>query len=53
MIKFRNTLNESRHGDYVSPSAQTVLFHSEGILCSSMEGVSHEEFTEGGSYEIE
>lgn len=40
------------NGDYVSPSAKVVLFQSEGVLCSSVEGLSHEEFSEGGYYEL-
>ncbi len=40
------------NGDYVSPSAKVVLFQYEGVLCSSVEGISHEEFSEGGYYEL-
>lgn len=40
------------NGDYVSPSAEVVLFESEGILCSSVEGIDNEDFIDGGSYEF-
>lgn len=53
MIKVKKTLEESCIGDYVSPSTQIVQLHSEGILCTSFEGASNEDFTEGGEYIID
>ena len=38
--------------DYVSPEVVVVLLESEGILCSSVEGVGHNDFALGESYDI-
>lgn len=38
--------------DYTSPEVKVVLIQPEGVLCSSVEGISHEEFSEGGYYEL-
>lgn len=38
--------------DYVSPEVVVVLLESEGILCSSVEGVGHNDFNFGESYDI-
>ena len=38
--------------EYTSPEVRVVLIQPEGVLCSSVEGISHEEFSEGGSYEL-
>lgn len=40
------------NGEYVSPEVKVVLFESEGILCSSVEGIDNEDFIDGGSYEF-
>ena len=39
-------------GDYVSPEVVVVLLESEGVLCSSVEGVGHNDFDLGESYDI-
>lgn len=38
--------------EYTSPEVRVVLIQPEGVLCSSVEGISHEEFSEGGLYEL-
>lgn len=38
--------------EYTSPEVKIVLIQPEGVLCSSVEGISHEEFSEGGYYEL-
>lgn len=38
--------------EYTSPKVRVVLIQPEGVLCSSVEGISHEEFSEGGSYDL-
>ncbi len=38
--------------EYTSPEVRVVLIQPEGVLCSSVEGISHEEFSEGGYYEL-
>lgn len=38
--------------EYTSPEVRVVLIQPEGVLCSSVEGISHEEFSEGGSYDL-
>lgn len=40
-------------GGYVSPEiTRTVSFQPEGVVCSSIMGISNEEFSEGGYYEL-
>lgn len=38
--------------EYTSPEVEVALIKPEGVLCSSVEGISNEEFSEGGSYEL-
>lgn len=45
------TRDELMSGVYQSPEVKVVLFQSEGILCGSI-GSEHEDFGEGGSYEL-
>lgn len=53
MIKNTNSkADTASHGDYASPSVKTVLLQPEGVLCSSLEGVSHDGFEEDGYYEF-
>lgn len=34
-------------GDYVSPAMKVILFHPEGVLCSSVHGIENESFKIG------
>lgn len=38
--------------EYISPEVRVVLIQPEGVLCSSVEGISHEKFSEGDYYEL-
>lgn len=55
MVKNFNSITPPQgvaHDEYSSPEVRVVLFQPEGVLCSSVEGISHEEFSEGGYYEL-
>ena len=39
-------------GGYVSPEVAVVFIHSEGVLCSSVQGIEHEDFTLGGEFDL-
>lgn len=47
-----NVVTSPHGGEYITPAVKVVLFQPEGVLCSSVEGISHEEFSEGGYYEL-
>lgn len=47
-----NVVTSPHGGEYITPAVKVVLFQPEGVLCSSVEGISHEEFSEGGIYEL-
>ena len=51
-VDFNAVTSAAEVRKYVSPEVKVVIFHHEGILCSSVEGVSHEGFSEGGSYDL-
>lgn len=36
---------------YVSPEVKTLVFQSEGVLCSSV-GAGHEGFEDGGEFDL-
>ena len=40
-------------GRYKSPEIKTVHLLSEGVMCSSVLGIGHEDFTMGESYDLE
>ena len=46
------TCDESRFGLYVSPEVKVVLFQFEGVLCGSVTGSGHDDFTVGGEYDL-
>ncbi len=55
MVKNFNSITPPQgivHEEYSSPIVKVVVFQPEGVLCSSVEGISHEEFSEGGYYEL-
>ena len=37
---------------YVAPHAKVVHFQSEGVLCMSVMGIGHDDFTFGESYDL-
>lgn len=37
---------------YVAPDVVLVHFTQRGVLCQSLTGNGHEDFTEGGSWEL-
>ena len=37
---------------YVSPESSVVVILSEGVLCSSIDGTGHDDFTDDGSFNI-
>ena len=53
MKEVRNTLmGEKLQRAYVAPESKVVLIHSEGLLCSSVTGSGHDDFTDGGSFDL-
>ena len=40
-------------GRYKSPEIKTVHFLSEGVMCSSVWGIEHEDFDMGESYDLD
>lgn len=48
----RKTRDESNYGLYESPEVKVVLFQSEGVLCGSVTGIEHEDFTQGDSFDL-
>lgn len=51
-VDFNAVTSAAEVRKYVSPEVKVVLIQPEGVLCSSVEGVSHEGFSEGGYYEL-
>ena len=37
---------------YASPEMKIVLFQPEGVLCSSVQGIEHEDFTPGEEFDL-
>lgn len=46
----RKTREESRGMSYTTPKTKVVLFQPEGVMCYSVQGFEHEEFTPDDSY---
>lgn len=46
------TQEESMYSTYETPTVHVVLIQSEGVLCGSVTGTEHEDFTYGDSYDI-
>ena len=58
LMKENNLFNvalscHSFEGRYKSPEIKTVHLLSEGVMCSSVLGIGHEDFTMGESYDLE
>ena len=43
---------ESALGEYVSPEVKVILLQPEGVLCSSVNGIGHDDFTMGDSFDL-
>lgn len=52
MNEVRETRDELVYGAYQSPDVKVVVYRSEGILCASVTGIGHEDFTEGDSFDL-
>ena len=53
MNEVKNTLvRESVQGDYVTPETKVIDLLAEGVLCSSVTGSGHDDFTIGGEYDL-
>ena len=53
MMEVRNALvSEQNLGAYVSPETKVVDFVAEGVLCSSVNGIGHDDFTMGDSFDL-
>lgn len=37
---------------YVAPHAKVVQIQSEGVMCISVIGIGHDDFTIGGEYDL-
>ena len=48
----RKTREESQGMSYTTPKTKVVLFQPEGVICSSIMGISNEDFSDGGYYEL-
>lgn len=48
----RKTHDESQGMSYTTPKTKVVLFQPEGVICSSIMGISNEDFSDGGYYEL-
>lgn len=53
MNEVRKTHEESQATrTYVAPHVKVVHFQSEGVLCMSVMGIGHDDFTFGESYDL-
>ena len=53
MNEVKNTLvRELVQGDYVTPETKVIDLLSEGVLCSSVNGIGHDDFTMGDSFDL-
>ena len=53
MNEVKNTLmGESVNGSYVAPETKVIDLQSEGVLCSSVNGIGHDDFTMGDSFDL-
>ena len=46
------TQEESMYSTYETPTVHVVLIQSEGVLCGSVTGDGHDDFTIGGEYDL-
>ena len=53
MNEVKNTLmGESVNGGYVTPETKVIDLLVEGVLCGSVNGIGHDDFTIGGEYDL-
>ena len=53
MNEVKNTLmGESVNGSYVAPETKVIDLLAEGVLCSSVTGIGHDDFTMGDSFDL-
>lgn len=52
MNEVRKTRDELVSGVYQSPEVKVVLLQFEGVLCGSVTGSGHDDFTVGGEYDL-
>lgn len=52
MNEIRETRDELVYGAYQSPDVKVVVYRSEGILCASVTGSGHDDFGDGGSFDL-
>lgn len=52
MNDVRKTRDELVCGAYQSPDVKVVVYRSEGVLCASVTGSEHEDFTYGDSFDL-
>ena len=53
MNELKNTLmGESVNGSYVAPETKVIDLLAEGVLCSSVNGIGHDDFTMGDSFDL-
>ena len=53
MNEVRKTLAESQATHlYVAPHVKVVHFQSEGVLCTSVMGIGHDDFIMGDSFDL-
>lgn len=53
MNEVKNTLvRELVQGEYVTPETKVIDLQSEGVLCSSVNGIGHDDFTMGDSFDL-
>ena len=46
------THEKSMNRAYESPAVSVVLFQPEGVLCDSVTGIGHDDFTGGDSFDL-
>ena len=53
MNEVKNTLvRELVQGEYVTPETKVIDLLVEGVLCSSVNGIGHDDFTMGDSFDL-
>ena len=45
-------MGEHVQGDYVTPATKVIDLLAEGVLCSSVNGIGHDDFTMGDSFDL-
>lgn len=45
-------MGEHVQGEYVTPATKVIDLLAEGVLCSSVNGIGHDDFTMGDSFDL-